>query len=284
MQRQFMKDNISSALYTVDMVPLTFEDTQNDCGLFGLRREDNNDFLGSCSDRYGITQNADFIQAIDECLTTLNFGQFNRNAIIAGGGKRCFIEYDFIDDLVSVGASTKDKLGLRITALNSFDKTLLRGFRVGLWREICTNGMIGFDVDLTIEDRHTKNNTTIDKAAITRALLESKAHFTNAISSYQEMVKVDLTGKGKALFKYMVDSKVVRKRMADSVEEIWDAPTFDLDSDRNLYNFLNAWTQFLDSPHSDYREKYYDSVQDWKVKVFTCLKLVDDGFVNKLNN
>lgn len=277
-----MKDNIKDALFAVKMVPLTFEDNQTPCGLFGLRREDNDAFLGSCSDRYGITQNEEFVDAIDEVIDELQFGQFNRNAIIAGGGKRCFIEYDFVDDLVNVGTDPNDKLGLRITALNSFDKTLLRGFRVGVWREICSNGMIGFVLDLTIEDRHTKNNTAIDKVGIKKALVEAKLHFADAVDIYKDMASVDLGDKGKALFKYMVNAKVVRKRMADKVEKIWDSPTFDADADRNLYNFLNAWTQFLDSPHSDYRDKYYDSVQDWKVKVFNCLKNVDDLMVANL--
>ena len=51
--------------------------------------------------------------------------------------------------------------------------------------------------------------------------------------------------QGLIALQNMVNDKLFSERTRKGIAEIWNAPTFDEDGDRNLYNLYNAGTQYL---------------------------------------
>jgi hypothetical protein len=264
-----MKNDIKNALYEVEQVPLIYSDNKKETPLFGLRRTDNGEFLSSCSSRYTITQNADLVDVAEKSFAQHGLTQYTKKAVVKGNGARAYITYDFNSLIAPVTKKPDDVLGLQITLINSFDKTLLRGLRIGMLRLICTNGMVGMVDDLFLEDRHTPNNADIDAKKFSAGVEKAVKNFSGVINLYKRMSKIKITeANADSLFKEMVATNVVRGRIVGDVRKIWNSPSFEADEERTLYNFLNAWTQHLDSPHSAYGAKYYETSQKAQKEVF----------------
>lgn len=262
------------AFFDVEATELVFPDSEISTGVYGLRRMDTGDLLGTVSNRYGITQNKDLVNVAEQGFRQAGLTKWKTNVNLVRNGARTFITYDFTDEAAKAmlkvkGVSKEDIMGLRMTLVNSFDGSIKRAIRLGLLRLVCTNGMVGFTEEFSLEQRHTSGNVDINTEVVFKAILTAKNSFQSVVSRYQQLANVDLPHMlGESLLNYMAQKSIVGVRMVEKVGQIWTNPSFDEDSPRNLYSFVNAWTQYLDSPHSDYGVRHYETAQNTKKKVF----------------
>lgn len=273
--------NRKDAFFDVEATELVFPDSvETSTGVYGLRRTDNGLLLGTASSRYGITQNRDLAKVAEQGFKSVGLNKFKTSVNLVRNGARTYMTYDFQDDAAKAfirvaGISKDDVMGLRMTLVNSFDGSVKRAIRLGVLRLVCTNGMMGFKEEFSLEHRHTTGNVEIDTDMVFKAIANAKSAFERVITRYQVFSNVDVPQElGDALLNYMVSKKIVGVRMSEQVGGIWANPSFEEDQPRNLYSFVNAWTQYLDSPHSEYGVKHYETAQNTKAKVF--------DFVNKI--
>lgn len=211
-------------------------------GFYATRRTDTKQCLGTISNRYGIVQNADLFGQAEDIFDRLNLGERKRKFVITHDGSRAHAIYDFRNLGVVIGG--KDNLILRLKVQNSFDGTLGASFSVGLFRLICSNGMAApFGATVNISKKHTQGISTDFFA---EAVNKSVQHFSEAVPVFNRMANTGITQKGgnNALMN-MAKAKTISERMAENIASIWNAPRYNEDSDRTVYNLYNAATQYL---------------------------------------
>ncbi len=115
------------------------------------RRVDNHAVLGKVTDRYGIVQNSDLIQAAEDAFKAQGLTDYTRKVVVAGDGERMYAVYDFRS--VTRALKVGDDVGLRLTVQNSFDGSLRASFMAGMLRLVCKNGMVAVKGEVGISSR-----------------------------------------------------------------------------------------------------------------------------------
>ncbi|NBU34837.1 hypothetical protein EBS40_09530 [bacterium] len=65
------------------------------------------------------------------------------------------------------------------------------------------------------------------------------------------------------------EKEVISGKVREGIESVWRNPSYELDTDRNLYNLYNAATQFLTRNVSQERYEYSERVNRDLLKVFS---------------
>lgn len=205
-------------------------------------REDTHEVVGHVSGSYGIIQNSDAINAVEEAFSGYGIGQFTRKVRVTNGGAGLFVTYDFSDKTILV-PQVNDVLGLRLTLLNSFDGSSPLAFEVGFLRLVCLNGMKAVVKELTLTKKHFG---TIDLAFIKARLAEAVSKAENSAQLYTMMAQIVISQiEGEHLIANLAEQGVLSNKGALRVLEIWRNPRHNQDRARNLYNLYNAVTQFV---------------------------------------
>ena len=231
--------------FAVEAVP-SFH--QLPCGTFvkdgftSNRRTDTNEVLGKVTDRYGIVQNTDLVNAAEDAFKAAGLINFERRIVVTGIGEKFYAEYRFkshIKKLAKVG----DEVGMRLILQNSFDGSLRASFIAGLLRLLCLNGMTGAAKQFGLTQKH---GSKISVAFVGDALKKAMDAFDASMFILERMAQVELTqAQGHIILANLQAQRVMSDKMREAIAGIWSVPTYVEDSNRNLYNLYNAITQHL---------------------------------------
>jgi len=149
-------------------------------GKVGLTRTDNGETIAVVGERYGLVQNADLFQRIDDEVFAAIGEEHRESAIVkdrvAKGGAMCYRDYAFprikmdgdMRGILERGKDGVTDLGFRLLVSNGFGGSSL-AVMAGAIDFYCQNGMVLGKLHGAYQVRHTRNveihMTGVDKAA-----------------------------------------------------------------------------------------------------------------------
>ena len=177
--------------YTVKQVAVPHPETGNKSGYFMNIRTDNDEILGWTSDRYGLVNNADLLDKADGAFAARGI-DVTRKVIVTEGGAKMRAQYDLSGDMFRAEVpQVGDTMAYRLTAQNSFDRSLRISFALGLVRLICTNGMVTMEKEVEMVKKHSRQvniGDIISDDALDRAL----AKLGESVNVYGRLAQVEL--------------------------------------------------------------------------------------------
>ena len=254
--------------YTVKQVAVPHPETGNKSGYFMNIRTDNDEILGWTSDRYGLVNNADLLDKADAAFEARGIA-VTRKVIVTEGGAKMRAQYDLSGDMFRAEVpQVGDTMAYRLTAQNSFDRSLRISFALGLVRLICTNGMVTMEKEVEMVKKHSRQ-VNIGDIISDDALDNALAKLGDSVNVYGRLAQVELEQEqGLNILQNLTNSKVISEKVRESIAHIWNSPTHDEDKDRNLYNLNNAVTQHLTHEVADERFEYANRVTTNVLKRF----------------
>ena len=254
--------------YTVKQVAVPHPETGNKSGYFMNISTDNDEILGWTSDRYGLVNNADLLDKADAAFEARGIA-VTRKVIVTEGGAKMRAQYDLSGDMFRAEVpQVGDTMAYRLTAQNSFDRSLRISFALGLVRLICTNGMVTMEKEVEMVKKHSRQ-VNIGDIISDDALDNALAKLGDSVNVYGRLAQVELEQEqGLNILQNLTNSKVISEKVRESIAHIWNSPTHDEDKDRNLYNLNNAVTQHLTHEVADERFEYANRVTTNVLKRF----------------
>lgn len=254
--------------YTVKQVEVPHPISGTKSGYFMNIREDNDEILGWTTERYGIVQNRDILDRADESFKARGI-DVTRKVIVTENGAKMRAQYDLSGDLFKADVpQVGDTMAYRLTAQNSFDRTLRVSFALGLVRLVCTNGMTTTEKEVEMVKKHS-TNINIGDIITEDALDNALAKLGESLNVYGRLAQVDLTQEqGLHILQNLASTKVFSEKVRENVARIWNDPTHEEDKARNLYNLNNAVTQHLTHEVADERFEYANRVTGNVLKRF----------------
>lgn len=246
--------------FTVKQVAVPHPVKGGKSGYFMNIREDNDDILGWTTERYGLVQHQDILGRADEAFENRGI-DVTRKVIVTEGGAKMRAQYDLQGDLFKADVpKVGDTMAYRLTAQNSFDRSLRISFALGLVRLICTNGMTTTEKEVEMVKKHSTNINIGD--IITEDALDSAlSKLKDSLSTYGRLAQTELTQEqGLVILQNLSNAKVFSEKVREAIGKIWNEPTHEEDKERNLYNLNNAVTQHLTHEVADERFEYANRV------------------------
>ena len=246
--------------FTVKQVAVPHPVKGGKSGYFMNIREDNDDILGWTTERYGLVQHQDILGRADEAFENRGI-DVTRKVIVTEGGAKMRAQYDLQGDLFKADVpKVGDTMAYRLTAQNSFDRSLRISFALGLVRLICTNGMTTTEKEVEMVKKHS-TNVNIGDIITEDALDAALAKLKNSLSVYGRLAETELTQQqGVTILQNLANAKVFSEKVRESIAKVWNDPTHEEDKERNLYNLNNAVTQHLTHEVADERFEYANRV------------------------
>ena len=246
--------------FTVKQVAVPHPVKGGKSGYFMNIREDNDDILGWTTERYGLVQHQDILGRADEAFENRGI-DVTRKVIVTEGGAKMRAQYDLQGDLFKADVpKVGDTMAYRLTAQNSFDRSLRISFALGLVRLICTNGMTTTEKEVEMVKKHSTNINIGD--IITEDALDSAlSKLKDSLSTYGRLAQTELAQEqGLVILQNLSNAKVFSEKVREAIGKIWNEPTHEEDKERNLYNLNNAVTQHLTHEVADERFEYANRV------------------------
>jgi len=254
--------------YTVKQVAVPHPENGKKSGYFMNIRADNDEILGWTSDRYGLVNNVDLLDKADAAFKARGI-DVTRKVIVTEGGAKMRAQYDLSGDMFRAEVpQVGDTMAYRLTAQNSFDRSLRISFALGLVRLICTNGMVTMEKEVEMVKKHSRQ-VNIGDIISDDALDNALAKLGDSVNVYGRLAQVELEQEqGLNILANLAKGKVISEKVRESIAHIWNSPTHDEDKDRNLYNLNNAVTQHLTHEVADERFEYANRVTTNVLKRF----------------
>ncbi len=209
--------------------------------VMGNFRTDTGQCLGTSTEAYAIVQNGDLVEQVEDALGKSELGDFTSQKLVARDGARFYGVYDFPSMVKPVVLG--DGAGMRLTLNNSFDRSTGVDFTLGLMRLACLNGQMTLVADTSVTKKHS-HKLTLD--FITDAIHSCTLKFEESIKDFGTLAEREITQEqGGLILDNLAIKKVLSESLRDSIQMVWDAPTYKEDEGRNLYNLYNATTQHL---------------------------------------
>jgi hypothetical protein len=196
-------------------------------------REDNDEILGWTSERYGLVNHRDVLGRADEAFEARGI-DVTRKVIITEGGAKMRAQYDLVGDLFkSEVPAVGDVMAYRLTAQNSFDRSLRVSFALGLVRLICTNGMTTTEKEVDMVKKHSKQLNIAD--LVTDAALDAAlAKLKDSVTVYGRLAQTELTEQqGLNILKTLTQGKILSEKLREEIAKIWVSPTHEEDAARH---------------------------------------------------
>ena len=246
------------------------------------RRVDNRKILkvGVTKD-YNVVNNRDVVNPVEDVLSQLGLEPTERQAYVMKNGERMRMRYIFRDELVKI-PKVGDTVGFRLDLDNSFN--LRHRIRTigGAERLACTNGMTTLEREHGVSCKHS-NKFSVQN--IINAVKDAFGDFQklgNPDNIYTKMAGVELDQeKGITILQNLTDKKVISEVRREGIARIWNAPDHEEDKSRNLYNHLNAVTQFTTHEVAETNFEISESINTRVTRVFATAA-EDRGAVAKL--
>ena len=254
--------------FTVNQVAVPNPVTGKKTSYFMNVRADNDEILGWTSERYGLVNHRDVLDRADEAFESRGIN-VTRKVIITEGGAKMRAQYDLGGDLFKAEVPVVgDVMAYRLTAQNSFDRSLRVSFALGLVRLICTNGMTTTEKEVDMVKKHSKKLNIAD--LITDAALDAAlAKLKDSVTVYGRLAQTELTEQqGLNILKTLTQGKILSEKLREEIAKIWVTPTHKEDAARNLYNLNNAVTQHITHKVADTRFEHANRVTTNVLKRF----------------
>jgi len=254
--------------FKVNQVEVPHPTKEGKSGYFMNIREDNHEIMGWTTERYGLVNHADVLERADEAFAARDI-EVQRKVIVTEGGRKMRAQYDLQGDLFKAEVpAVGDVMAYRLTAQNSYDRTLRISFALGLVRLVCTNGMTTTEKEIEMVKKHS-TNVNIGDIISDDALDNALAKLGDSVNVYGRLAQVELEQEqGLNILANLAKGKVISEKVRESIAHIWNSPTHDEDKDRNLYNLNNAVTQHLTHEVADERFEYANRVTTNVLKRF----------------
>ena len=227
--------------------------TQKPIPQWGNFRTDTEECIGVTSEQYGLIQNKDLMQAAIAALDARGLKNFESSFVVSGEqGQRFYAELTFKDK--NVATAVGDTLGYRFILRNSFDRTLRCSLALGFLRLACLNGMTTVDQEFAVTQKHSaKVSTEFLGAAIDKAL----AAGNSAMKVYDTLANTQVTDEqGQNILANFEEQDLLSGTLRQHILTLWLAPRRAEDKARNLYNLLNAATEYLTHQVAPERYEY----------------------------
>ena len=254
--------------FKVNQVEVPHPTTEGKSGYFMNIRQDNDEIMGWTTERYGLVNHADVLGRADEAFAARDI-EVQRRVIVTEGGRKMRAQYDLQGDLFKAEVpAVGDVMAYRLTAQNSYDRTLRISFALGLLRLVCTNGMTTTEREIEMVKKHSKDVNIGD--VITESALDSAlSKLKDSLSTYGRLAQTEVNQEqGLIILKNLAAAKVFSDKMRENIAKIWNDPTYEEDNARNLYNLNNAVTQHLTHEIADTRFEYANRVTTNVLKRF----------------
>jgi hypothetical protein len=223
----------------------------------GNFRTDNNVCLGTSTEAYEIVNNNDVVEVIEDAFNSAGMSDFEREVVVARDGARFYGVYDFPQVERHI-ANVGDVVSLRLTLNNSFDRSCGLNWAIGLLRKVCANGMCSLVADTNVTKKHSSK---LDLSFIKEGIDASVEKFDASIEAFQSLSNREITQKeGGLILDNLAIKKVLSESLRDSIQMVWDSPSFGEDQGRNLYNLYNATTEHLTREVQPTRFEYANRV------------------------
>lgn len=234
----------ANPFYTVESVPSYMQlpdGTFAPDGFITNRRTDTMEVLGKVTERYGIIQNSDLINAAEDAFKAKGLTNYTRNVVVTGEGQKMFATYDFRDHTRKLKVG--DDVGMRLTVKNSFDGVIRGAFDLGMLRLLCSNGMVTLEREVGMTQKHSSG---VNVSFITDALQTAIERWDKSVVTFDTLSDIVVTQEqGRNILARFEQDKVLSGKLRESIELIWNAPTHREDQARNLFNLYNAVTQHI---------------------------------------
>lgn len=243
--------------FNVTLEPLLTTDGK-ESGFYGTvrRDEDAPRVLGVASERYGLLQNADFINQIEDGFQKANLSGFEREVAVLDYGARCQAQWTFKNRTVKV-RKVGDELAFKVTARNSYDGSWKVSLVDTVERLVCLNGAVRSEKGLLLQGKHTAR---LDLNRIVGGLDTMLQRFDKWASDLDLLVLPITQAQGSHILSHAEDEGVISGTTRDGILGFWNAPRRKEDEDRTLYNLWNAGTEFLTHVVRKERYAYADTV------------------------
>ena len=230
--------------YDVEKVPV-FTPEGKATGSFMTRRVDNGTILKvGVSKDYNVVQNREVMEPVRNVFADLGIEPTNETHYVMGGGARFKTRYEFKDTVVKI-PKVGDTLGFRMDVDNSFDLSHRIRTIGGALRLVCTNGMTTLDREHGISCKHSNKFSV---KTIVKAIKDAMQAFENLgqpDNPFTLMASREVSQEqGINILQSLTNRGTISETRREGVARIWNNPTHGEDEDRNLYNLLNAVTQF----------------------------------------
>ena len=254
--------------YRVKQVEVPHPVTGGKTSYFMNVREDDNEILGWTSDRYGLVQNGDLLDRADKAFEDRGI-DVTRKVIVTEGGAKMRAQYDLSGDMFRADVpQVGDTMAYRLTAQNSFDRSLRVSFALGLMRLVCTNGMTTMEKEVEMVKKHS-TQIRIGDIISDDALDSALAKLGQSVNVYGRLAGVSLEQEqGLNILQNLANAKVISEKVRESIAQIWNNPSHEEDKARNLYNLNNAVTQHLTHDVAGERFEYANRVTSNVLKRF----------------
>ena len=259
----------------------------NSTGWFATVRTDTNQVLGVHTDHYGILQNRDIDNSIEDVIEEYNadcerdgrqgLGEARKKFIVCRDGARVYGRYDF--EAYTQSVPKVGDMSLRLTSNNSFDRSCKGNVALEVLRTICANGQKTTLKDFSLTKKHTQQvNTNFIGDALRKAIEAFDAG--DAFKVYGRLANKNITQEqGENILKNLEGRGVMSTKVREDVKLIWDTPSYQEDEGRNLMNLYNSVTQHLTREVEGERHEYADGIN---TKVLRALDKLSQGAEQKL--
>lgn len=248
--------------FPVHLEPLQFvskdarNDIEGDCGL-AVVRDDTKQIIKTVSSDYNLVFHSDIIDAVEAVFQANNL-KFEVFDIFTGGtkGNKMFINYTFPDYTIKI--NNEDYIPF-VQVQNSYDKSLLFKTVTGLYRQICSNGLMTFRNVGLIKTRHIFNKIDLSKIAFNLNNWLEGIYVTKF--KLEELMKAPLKNEffGSPL-KELAEKIFLRKKDVNQFLESSLVTQYVEELGQNSYALLNAFTDYATHAVSG-RMKNFDHVQ-----------------------
>jgi hypothetical protein len=246
----------SNFAFPVTLEPLTVEGY--DSGFYGTVRRDEGfpRVLGVAGERYGLLQNGDFINQIEEGFKKADLSGFEREVSVMDHGARCQAQWTFKNRTIKV-RKVGDEMAFRVTARNSYDGSWKVSLVDTIERLACLNGAVRSEKGIMLQGKHT-SRLNVDR--IVGGLGTMLQRFETWAQDLDLLVLPITQAHGSHILSHAQDDGIISGSTRDGILSFWNAPRRKQDEDRTVYNLWNAGTEFFTHVLKRERFQYADTV------------------------
>jgi hypothetical protein len=246
----------SNFSFPVTLEPLTIDG--HDSGFFGTVRRDEGfpRVLGVAGERYGLLQNGDFINQIEEGFKKADLSGFEREVAVMDHGARCQAQWTFKNRTIKV-RKVGDEMAFRVTARNSYDGSWKVSMVDTIERLACLNGAVRSEKGIMLQGKHT-SRLNVDR--IVGGLGTMLQRFETWAKDLDLLVLDISQAHGSHILSHAQDEGIISGSTRDGILSFWNAPRRKEDEERTVYNLWNAGTEFFTHVLKRERFQYADTV------------------------
>jgi hypothetical protein len=231
-------------------------------------RTDNNKIISNVSTDYQIVRHADIIELV-EAVFLKNKIAYELFDVHLGGnkGNQMYVDYILPDQTIEINGDIYKPF---VQIQNSYDKSLMFGSATGLYREVCSNGlMLGKRVNSLIRRKHYESISIID------VVLDMDEWFKSIITEIkprmEKLVTRNIAPAGIDVDEWVsgVLNKIFdRKSDIDTFQKSNILSSYTSELGHNQYALLNALTDYTTHVvEEDGKIRSYDLVQKTQSKL-----------------